>query len=148
MSDPVDFQELLFALPPNFTFPIHRLITNYTGANNAFKLALWKIDPEIESPEWMAAFFVDWSVQISLPFKDLLPASKTAQCHGSIATVQHVTLPATNISMGWKQAIRTFVRCLLTDNRTESSHDSSALLPILKRTLTSLLLFIYYFLQM
>lgn len=77
-----------------------------------------------------------------LPVNHLLPTSKTTQGHGSIAPFQHLTPTTTNISKPWKQAIRTFVRCLNWDIQHGDYHDDFyLLLPVLKRMYTYVFFF-------
>lgn len=87
---PADLPELFLALShTEFTFPLAHLVIEYAGTNNAFGIALWRVDPAIEPPFWIAEYFSDWvqnAVDPNFFTNRLLPACTTIGKHGLLSS--------------------------------------------------------------
>lgn len=103
--EPADFPELFQALPPDFTFPLARVVMDYAACGNAFDLALLRVHPDISPPPWLVDFFYDWAMNAfpyDFPADRLMKTSKTAHLYGPLLSV--LSSPSTPLSSNWKEA--------------------------------------------
>lgn len=128
---PADLPELFLALPPTFTFPLARLVADYSGANNGFNIAMWRLDGGFYPPHWMAECFHDWASVVfpaipigSRPMTPLISNLETSQNkHGLISVFSGLPRPT---SPEWVVALKTFIRekYVLISAALGATHDS------------------------
>lgn len=102
------------------------------GADTAFRIALWRIDPAIKFPPYMPALFSDWvKIAVSPQFYTdrLLPCSTTTHKHGCLSSYCGPTQTA-SILADWKKTLLYFV-IVITITRGMRYSEYAGMLPLL-----------------